>query len=199
MMWFGGNALRVYQQLTRFMYAFFPSQVLDVYHFLNGASETVYCAKSCMSTWASAFCSNMYLPSEGFYKIRVWNANICAKQSYFLSAHHLEKALSSRNLFSWWAMTDFGIVTLISSYMSMMQTSRNHVIGILVNGEDATHVLKPYMSSICLSRNCTAYAVCSLYYHLTGVPPKKIEEAKVIVLDIDMTEHNRENDEYLFE
>lgn len=199
--WVGGQFLRTYDQVQRFAKSLFPSQVVEVHHYATSTSEpdVVYCAKSSFSSWSSAFCSNMYLSNEGFYRIRVWNANTCAHQLYYLSSKHLEKALNSQNLFSWWAMTDFGIVTMISSYITMMQATNTHVVGILINGEDVTHILKPYFSSICLARNCTAYSVCALYYDIAGIHPKKMDHAEVVILDYDMTEHKKINDECLFE
>lgn len=197
--WVGGNILRISEQVKRFVNSFFPSQVVDVAHHLNGVVETVYRAKSAFSTWSQAFCSNMYLPHEGFYQIRVWNSNTSSFQSYFLSSMHLEKALSSRNLFSWWAMTDFGIVTLLSSYISMLQVDKTYILGILIDGEDVTHILKPYLSSLCLRKNCTARSLCSLYYELVGVHPKKKDNDEVVIIDYEMVEHHRCNLEHLFE
>lgn len=195
----GGNLLRVCDHAQKFVKSFFPSQILEVSHYIHGSSELVYCAKSFLSRWTTAFCTNMYLPHEGYYRLRVWNANTCTYQSFFLSSQHLDKALSSRNLFSWWAMTDFGIITMVSSYVSMMQATNTYVIGILINGEDATHILKPYFSSICLARNCTAQSLCSLYHDITGIHPKKTDKAEVTIIDYDMMEHKKVNDEFMFE
>ena len=197
--WWGGQVLRAGDLVKRYVKSIFPPQVLEVSHHMHGISETVYMAKTFLSQWSNAFCTNMYLSYEGFYRIVVWNSHTLSYQSYFLSAAHMEKAINSRHLFSWWAMTDFGIVTMLTSYMSMMQVDKHYIVGILVHGEDVTHILKPYFSSLCLRHNCTARAVCSLYHEITGMHPKKVEDEEVIFVDCDMVEHKRMNDEYLFE
>jgi hypothetical protein len=198
-LWLGGNCLRYYDGVKRFVKSFFPSQVIDVSHHINGISETVYQSKMPFSNWTNSFCSNMYLSCEGYYRIHVWNANVVSYQSYYLSASHLDKALGSRHLFSWWAMTDFGIITMLSSYISMMQLDKNFILGILIDGEDVTHILKPYISCMSLMKNCTARSVCSLYHELTGTDPKKMDADEVVFIDYNMVEHKRSNDEFLFE
>lgn len=185
--------------LSRCVKSVFPCQVLEVSHHLQGMSEPVYNAKTTFSKWSSAFCTNMYLSCEGFYRIVVWNSYTSSYQSYFLSSAHLEKAINSRHLCSWWAMTDFGIVTMLSSYMAMMQVDKSYIVGIVIHGQDVTHILKPYFPSLCLRHNCTARAVCSLYHDVVGIHPKKLDDDEVIFVDCDMVEHKRVNDEYLFE
>ena len=197
--WMGGQILRASDIVSRSVKSIFPSQVLEVSHHMHGIAEHVYLAKTILSNWSSAFCTNMYLSYEGFYRIIVWNSSISSYQLYFLSASHLEKAINSRHLFSWWAMTDFGIVTMLSSYMAMMQVDKSYIVGMMIHGEDVTQVLKPYFPSLCLRHNCTARAVVSLYHELVGTHPKKVDDDEVVFVDCDMVEHKRVNDEYLFE
>lgn len=96
-------------------------------------------------------------------------------------------------------MTDFGIITMLSSYISMMQLDKNFILGIVIHGEDVTHILKPYISSMSLFKNCTARSVCSLYHELTGTDPKKMDDDEVVFIDYNMVEHKKSNDEFLFE
>lgn len=122
--------------------------------------------------WASSHHLTMFAPDAGFYKIRTWNPHLGIHEHFFLSAQHLSEALQLRGLKSWWAMTDFGICVLLSSYMlnmSKMYRKDSHAIfAITIDGKDATPLLKPYLSSLMCRNNATAESVCALYYHLIG-------------------------------
>ena len=197
----GGNILRCYDDVKKYAKSFFPSQIVCVSLHINKLTDKVYQSTSLFPGWANSFCSNMYLPyvKEGYYRIDVWNSNVSSNQHYYLSVKQLEKALGLRYLSSWWAMTDFGIITMLSSYVSMMQMNKNCILGITIDGKDVTHILKPYLISLSLKGNCTARSVCSLYCELSDIDPKKMDTDEVIFIDYDMIEHKKTNDELLFE
>lgn len=177
----------------------FPSHVIEVVHHYQNSSEVIYRAKTIFSSWTDAYQRTLYASLEGYHSIRVWNSGQYMFHNYYLSGVELNRALGLRNLTSWFALSDFGMITLLASYMHSIQNNKQKILAIIIHGEDVTHILKPYIESLSIPRNVTAEAVCMLYNHLTGNPYKKDDDFIVIFIDYDLNEFERKNNQYMFE
>lgn len=189
-----------------------PPRVLNVWYIIDNKVESMeintqgnadgfvqlYKGASHGWRWHTAFMSTLFAPMQAFYLLETWSSEQKAFNYHYLSARVLSNVLQLQGLTSWWAMCDFGICTLIASYFIANRPHTMRVFAIVIGDTDVTSTLKPFMSSIVLDRNLTAYALCKLYAHLIGEDGKKYEENCVTLVDFDLEERVVTGDEYLF-
>lgn len=194
-----GNLIIMKERCLTFLKSFVPCQVHEVKSFSEGAgtARTLYKAGHLYSRWIDAYQDTMYAGREaGYYAIDVWDSQRSSHDSYFLSSHHLCKALGLRSLHSWWTMSDFGMVQSLSTYVRSMKHNKQKIFAIMIDGKDAMPVLRRYVDSLGVHKNVTAEAVCTLYHHLCG---KRCEENSLVLVDFDLNESAKRSDEYLFD
>lgn len=196
---FGGFLLFEKEKIVHYVRSFFPYHIDYVDHFQDNEVTRIYKASSWIARWGDAYTSTMEtLVVDGAYRIRAWNPQECMYVNYFLSATQIAKACGLRSVHSWWAMSDFGIIRMLSDYVhSCMKKQR--ILAILIDGKDVTAYLKPYIESLSITKNVTARHVCELYYSLCNINPKKHENRNVAIVDYDLNETWIKDDEYLFE
>lgn len=182
-----------------------PMRVLDVWHWNNAGIHEhefmqLYQGAEHWWHWPNGHHRNMFAPSDGYYLIHTWGSEKKHKNYHFLSAKMLSTALQVRSLSTWWAMSDFGICALLSSFFLSKHPDTKRVFAIIIDGKDVTNELKPYMSSIVLDNNLTAAALCDLYFKvIKKVPAKKNEENTVNLVDFELNERDIVGDELLFQ
>lgn len=165
------------------------------YHF-----HPIYTGWRTLWQWSQAFPDLMYCPARGYYLFETVHTSPGTKfrSMYLLSAKHLSAALQMRGLFSMWALSDFGLCTLLSSHFLSKCPDTKRVFAILIDGKDVTNELKPYMSSIVLDDNLTADALCKLHAFVHNTPYKKDDTNSVVLVDYNLDEVTYTGDEILF-
>lgn len=189
--------------------SFVPSHVHNVWHLnhdKNGGEidehtfTHIYNGYEFMWNWPWAIRNTMFLPTNGFYLLQTWNSEHKYMNNHFLSARVLCDVIQSKTLSTWWGMSDLGICTMIGSFFVSYPPNMNRVFAIIINGKDVTNELKPLMSSIVMSKNLTASALCDMYYSfIAKVDNKKQEEDTITLVDYDLVHRDIRGHTYLFE
>lgn len=186
-----------------------PSHVHNVWHLDHDKDDGeieehtlthIYNGYEFMWNWTKGIRNTMFLPTHGFYLLQTWNSEHKYMNYHFLSAKVLCDVIQTKTLSTWWAMSDIGICTLIASYFVSYPPNMNRVFAIIINGKDVTKELKPFMSSIAMTKNLTAHALCDMYYSfIAKVDNKKHEEDTVTLVDYDLVHREIKGHTYLFE
>lgn len=204
-----GRVLRYMSNVRTFVAdavtAMLPAKIGNVWH-LSHCSEGkhehefvhLYNGRANWWKWSRGMHRTMFAPSSGYYLIQTLNTNMGKTAYHFLSASKLSTAIQSRNLSNWWAFSDFGICTLLSSFFIACNPDTKRIFAIMINGKDATNDLKPYMSSIVIDNNITAAALCDLWAFIKKIPRKKHETNSVTLVNYDFEEHIYKGNEFLF-
>lgn len=178
-----------------------PTHVMSVWH-LDDKDHTftnIYSATMNGLSWTRGHADTIFVPPSGFYLIDVWNVVERRRNRYFLSAAQLSNALQLKGLQSWWAMSDFGICTLLNSHMILASADKMRVFSVHIDGKDVTDVLNPFRTSLVLDDNLTATAVCDLYHHLSRQSFEKEDgEHSVVITDYDFRETSFNGNDLLF-
>jgi hypothetical protein len=187
------------ERVTEYVQSWIPPRVLRVSYLPEGGDAFVplYDGRAVGWRWHAAFMQTMFAPQGAHYLLETWHTERKGRNYHLLSAETLSEALQLRGLTSWWAMTDFGICTLLSAFFAARRPNTRDLFAIMVNGEDATTVLKPFLSSIALPQNVTAAALTHLYHHITGRGANKKHDGdtRVTLVDRELEERVIEGDE----
>lgn len=129
----------------------------------------VYRASDYYFSWHRSHHTTTYLAdAENYYAITVWDsgAEPPGYRSYFLSSAHLCRALGIRSVGSWWALSDFGIVTQLRAYVASMRAASMGMYEISVDNKYFLPELSDYQKSLELPKNVSAKALIGLLAYL---------------------------------
>lgn len=162
---FAGVAVNTARSFANFAKSFIPSKILQVIY-INPADEVkateIYNGITYFS-WPNAHVNMRYLQNTGFYAFRVWNSHSGHIESYFVSASNLSKAFSMKSLFAFWALTDDGIIQILSDYVRVSACNLS-IFAIMRGKHDITsnRDVQVFMKSLSIPNNITAEALLCL-------------------------------------
>lgn len=198
-----GAAVRVWhvecKRLIDTVKSFVPATVVTVRHIDSGNRQLadIYSCTYSLFNWARGGLSTVRVPYSGFYLVTACNAEKNRFLStYVLSAQQLNNAMQLRGLSSLWALSDFGFCKLLSSFYSKQNIDKHRIFAILIDGEDVTKDLLPYLDSIVMDDNLTARSLCLLYESICGFEDDALDS--VVLVDHDLEERTVNGDELLF-
>ncbi len=179
-----------------------PSQVYYVAH-INPDTEVVTVIHEPSTYWCRDLTAVSHLTQKdrdsGFYYIRTWDGLLRAPREYFLSASRLRSALGLTNLANWWAMHDYGIQVLLSSYMAYHKNDidSGSLFAVYNNqGDDLSpHVHGKLIHSLEMKSNITANALTLLLRHLGHLSS---DDHVHKLVDFDLDERIVASDDFLF-
>lgn len=145
--------------------SFIPSYIVKIVHFDTKYAKinVKYVGSSNYYSIKNAHADMMDLSDNGYYLFHVWNKHKMKYEYYLLKASLLTLALGIRNMNYIWALHDYGIIQLLSSYYDYtLADTDNKIIGITINHNDETKVFKPFMNSIHIPNNITPFVLYML-------------------------------------
>ena len=162
-------------QLFTYCKSYKPSYVERIIHFdtENGKITEKYIAWKNRYSIKNGLYELMGLPKDGYYMIVVWNNMKLSYEHYILQANLVEKALEIKNIYNLWTLHDDAIVFLLSNYISYTNISTGKILGIALNKEDVTRILKPFMKCINLPKNIRPNVLYMLTKYLNKEPIDK--------------------------
>lgn len=173
---FAGVAVNTARSVANFAKSFIPSKILQVIY-INPADEVkateIYNGLNYFS-WPNAHVKTRYLQNTGFYVFRVWNSHSGHIESYFVSASNLSKAFSMKSLFAFWALTDDGIIQILSDYVRVSACNLS-IFAIMRGTYDITsnRYLQVFIKSLSIPNNITAEALLCLCDY---IEPSSLED-----------------------
>ncbi len=141
--------------IVNYFKSYIPSYVERIVHFdtENGKITEKYVAKKNWYSIKNGVFELMGLPKEGYYMFVVWNSFKLSYERYVLQADLVEKALETKNVHNMWAFHDYAIVLMLSNFVSYSNIGATRIVGISLNREDVTKMLKPFMKSLNIPNN----------------------------------------------
>jgi hypothetical protein len=133
---------------------------------------------------------------SGYYYIRLWDGLMHTSKEYFLSAKNLQDALGLKCITTWWTLHDYGIQVLLSGWFTY-HTIQTRIFSIYDSeGNDHTHNVHAYHSSLEIKGNITAHALTLLLKHQGHMDANKDYVVKKVV-DYDLVERTVGDDDCL--
>lgn len=155
---------------------FIPSYIEEVIvvNTKNPAFESrvkiLYQAHKFYYTWHRAHHLTTYMDTDAFYVIRAWNGITARNESYFLNAQHLTNALGVKHLGYMWALSDFGIISQVASYINSLRNTSKSIYEIQRGNTFVLDKVQELARSLQVPKNITADALCCLLDSLPALP-----------------------------
>jgi len=138
----------------------------------------IYRASDYYFSWHRSHHTTTYLSdTDCYYAVTVWDSEAPGYRSYFLSSHHICRALGIRSVGNWWALSDFGIVTQLRAYIASMRASSMGMYEISVGKKYLLSDLSEYQKSLELPKNVSAKALIGF---LSYILPGSVELPKAV-------------------
>ena len=138
----------------------------------------IYRASDYYFSWHRSHYTTTYLSdTDCYYAVTVWDSEAPGYRSYFLSSHHICRALGIRSVGNWWALSDFGIVTQLRAYIASMRASSMGMYEISVGKKYLLSDLSEYQKSLELPKNVSAKALIGF---LSYILPGSVELPKAV-------------------
>ena len=137
--------------------------------------KILYQAHKFYYTWHRAHHLTTYMDTDAFYVIRAWNGTTARNESYFLNAQHLTNALGVKHLGYMWALSDFGIISQVASYITSLRNTSKNIYEIQRGNTFVLDKVQDLTRSLQVPKNITVDALCCLLDSLP-VPPSDPEK-----------------------
>jgi hypothetical protein len=170
-----------------------PSHVISLVHIdPYGKTITPIFKKGFSNDWSKSFTKLMFISNDGYYVFKLWNACTLSHEHIILNKHHICEALGIKYPSIIWVFSEFGLVSMLSSYVQMMsrRSSDFNLFAVMINGSDASFSIHPYIRSITIPQNITpsSLILLNVYANNHNITNTSLEH-DIYTIDYELNEH----------